>query len=143
MKLVDVNVLIYAMDETSARHRPARRWLEQTLSGSETVLFAWVVLLAFLRLSTRPTVFTAPLSSDEALEVIDGWLTQPNATVAHPSDRHTAILRDLLAAVGTGGNLTTDAHLAALAIEHGAELCSSDTDFSRFPGLHWRDPLSD
>lgn len=141
MKLPDVNLLLYALDETSARHEPARRWLEEVLSGPETVAFAWVTILAFVRLATKQAVFSDPLEPHEAFDIVDGWLAQPNVTVADPTDRHPAMLRELLRDVGTGGNLTTDAHLAALAVEHGAELCSSDADFSRFPGLKWVDPL--
>jgi toxin-antitoxin system PIN domain toxin len=141
VKLPDVNLLLYATDETSARHEPARTWVEATLSGSETVAFAWAVLLAFVRLSTRPAVFEHPLQAQEALDILDGWLEQPCVTVVHPTDRHSAVLRELLTPLGTAGNLTTDAHLAALAIEHGALLCSCDADFSRFSGLLWTDPL--
>jgi len=142
MKLLDLNILIYAMDESSSRHREARRWLDATLSGPGTLAFAWSVLVGFVRLSTRAAVFERPLSVDEALDVVEGWLRQPSVTVAHPTDRHPGVLRELLTAVGTAGNLTSDAHLAALAIEHGAELCSTDTDFGRFPGLRWVDPLA-
>lgn len=141
MKLPDVNLLLYAIDETAVLHQPARAWVEETLSGSETVAFAWVVLLAFVRLATRAAIFEAPLTSDEALDLVTSWLDQPSATVIHPTDRHASVLRGLLNQVGTAGNLTTDAHLAALAIEHGAQLCSCDADFSRFPGLRWIDPL--
>lgn len=141
MKLPDVNLLLYALDERSPRHDDARRWLEEALSDAETVAFAWVVLLAFVRLSTHPAVFEHPLQADEALDIVDGWLEQPCVTVIAPTDRHAAVLRELLAPFGTAGNLTTDAHLAALAIEHGAVLCSSDSDFSRFSGLRWQDPL--
>lgn len=143
MKLPDVNVLIHAVDGGSPRHRPARTWLETVLSGDETVAFAWVALLGFVRLSTRAVVFASPLTTDTALDVVDGWLARPNAVVVHPTTRHGAVLRELLGPLGAGGNLATDAHLAALAIEHGAELCSSDADFSRFPGLRWTDPLRD
>lgn len=142
MKLTDVNLLLYALDASAPRHRAARRWLEERLSGTETFAFAWAVLLAFLRLSTNPRVFERPLEPTEAFDIIDGWLGQPCATVVHPTDRHPAVLRELLEPLGTAGNLTADAHLAALAIEHGAELCSSDADFSRFPGLRWIDPLA-
>ncbi len=142
MKLPDVNVLLYAVDETSRHHDGARAWLEEALSGSETVAFCWSVLLAFVRLSTRPVVFEQPLSPDEALDLVEEWLEQPCATVVEPTPRHLAVLRDLLGSVGTAGNLTTDAHLAALAIEHGAELCSYDADFSRFAGLRWANLLS-
>lgn len=142
MKLPDVNVLLYALDESAPRHRPARQWLEQTMSGTETVAFAWVALLAFLRLTTNPRVFVSPLEPRDAFDIVDDWVAQPLATIVHPTDRHAAVLRELLQPLGTAGNLTTDAHLAALAIEHGAELCSADSDFSRFPGLRWSDPLS-
>ena len=121
--------------------RRRRRWVEATLSGSETVALAWLVLLGFVRLSTHPAVFERPLESGEALDLLDGWLDQPGVTVVHPTDRHGAVLRELLEPLGTAGNLTSDAHLAALAIEHGALLCSCDADFSRFPGLRWTDPL--
>lgn len=141
MKLVDANLLLYAVDERSPRHELARSWLERTLSGSETVAFAWSVLLAVVRLATRPAVFRDPMTADEALDLIDGWLAQPGAVVVHPTDRHPVVLRELLAPMGTAGNLVSDAHLAALSIEHGAELCSSDADFSRFSGVRWVDPL--
>ncbi|MGI9119427.1 MAG: type II toxin-antitoxin system VapC family toxin [Acidimicrobiales bacterium] len=141
MKLLDLNLLLYAVDETSPRHPRAKAWLEETLSGSGTVALAWIVLLGFVRLSTRAAVFEQPLAVDDALDLVDGWLGQPAAALVHPTDRHADILRGLLEPLGTAGNLTTDAHLAALAIEHGAELCSSDADFSRFPGLRWIDPL--
>jgi toxin-antitoxin system PIN domain toxin len=141
VKLPDVNVLLYAVDQTSPRHQPARHWVETVLSGAETVAFAWTVILAFVRLSTHGRVFASPLSATEALDIVDSWLTRPCATIVNPTDRHTALLRELLDPLGTAGNLSSDAHLAALAIEHGAELCSSDADFGRFPGLRWRDPL--
>jgi toxin-antitoxin system PIN domain toxin len=142
VKLTDVNLLLYALDADAPRHRAARRWLEEQLSGTETFAFTWVVLLAFVRLSTNPRVFEKPLEPAEAFDIVEGWLAQPCATVVHPTERHSALLRELLEPLGTAGNLTTDAHLAALAIEHGAELCSCDADFSRFPGLRWRDPLA-
>ena len=141
MKPPEVNILLYAVDEGSARHQPARAWVEERLSGTETFALAWVVLLAFIRLTTSSRVFQSPLSTSEALDLVDGCLAQPCATVAHPTSRHASVLRELLEPLGTAGNLTTDAHLAALAIEHGAELCSSDTDFSRVAGLRWADPL--
>jgi uncharacterized protein len=141
VKLPDVNLLLYAVDESSARHQPARAWVEERLSGVETFAFAWVVLLAFIRLTTNRRVFQAPLAASEALDLVDTWLAQPCATVVHPTSRHPAVLRQLLEPLGTAGNLTTDAYLAALAVEHGAELCSTDSDFSRFAGLRWINPL--
>lgn len=141
MRLLDVNLLLYALDATSPRHHEARAWLEQTLSGRDTVALPWTVLLAFVRLSTRAAVFSHPLTGEEAMDIVEEWLALPAVTVVHPGRRHAAILQELLRGVGTAGNLVTDAHLAALAIEHGAELCSCDADFSRFPGVRWVDPL--
>jgi len=141
VKLVDANLLLYAVDEASPQHGVAKPWLEEQLSGSETLAFAWAVLLAFVRLATNPRVFEAPLALDDALDLVDSWLEQPNATVLHPTDRHSRLLRELLAPLGTAANLTSDAHLAALSIEHGAELCSGDADFARFPRVRWLNPL--
>lgn len=141
MKLPDINILLYASDEASPRYARAHQWVSNMFGGSETVALAWVVALGFVRISTSRRASEAPLTVDEALDIVDGWLTRPNVVVVHPSDRHAAVLRELLVPLGAGGNLTTDAHLAALAIEHGAELVSCDADFSRFPGLRWRDPL--
>jgi uncharacterized protein len=141
VKLPDVNLFLYAYDSRSSRHAVARDWLEQTLSGTETVGLAWIVLLAFIRLSTRSVVVERPLDVDGTIELVQSWLDQPCVTVINPTERHPAVLRELLLPLGTAGNLTTDAHLAALAIEHGALLCSSDTDFARFGGLRWEDPL--
>jgi toxin-antitoxin system PIN domain toxin len=141
VKLPDVNLLLHAVDAGSARHEPARAWVEERLSGTETFALAWVVLQAFIRLTTSSRVFQSPLTTPEALDLVDGWLAQPCARVVHPTSRHAIVLRELLEPLGTAGNLTTDAHLAALAIEHGAELCSTDRDFSRFTGLRWANPL--
>jgi toxin-antitoxin system PIN domain toxin len=141
VKLLDLNLLLYAIDEGSPRHRQARPWLEQTLSGTEAVGFAWTVLLGFVRISTNPAILEAPLSAGEALDYVDGWIAQPCAGVVAPTEDHASLLRRLLEPLGAAGNLTSDAHLAALAIEHGAELCSCDADFSRFEGLRWSDPL--
>lgn len=143
MKLPDVNLLLYAIDEESPSHNPAREWLEAVLSGTEAVAFAWIVLLGFLRISTKPTAVKQPLQPGEALQHIDEWLAQPAAMIVEPTGTHAATLRRLLQPLSTAGNLTTDAHLAALAIEHGAELCSSDNDFSRFEGVRWTNPLAD
>lgn len=141
MKVPDTNLLLYAIDEGSPHHEAARSWLEQTLSGSEAVGFAWLVLLGFVRISTNPLLLEHPLSPAEALDYVDEWLAPPVASIVEPAREHATVLRRLLEAAGTAGNLTSDAHLAALAIEHGAELESRDADFSRFEGLRWRDPL--
>jgi uncharacterized protein len=142
VRLPDVNLLVYAADETAVRHKQALHWVEAALSGTETVALAWPALIAFVRLVTNPRVFHDPWGVERALDVVDGWLAQPVVTVVHPTNRHAAVLRDLLRPLGTAGNLTSDAHLAALAIEHGATLCSCDNDFSRFSGLRWVDPLA-
>jgi toxin-antitoxin system PIN domain toxin len=135
MVIVDANVLLYAVNEASPHHRVARGWIDQALSGDEPVGFAWVVLLAFLRLATLPTVFPNPLSVDVAYDLVDEWLAATAATIVHPTPRHAGLLGDLLKGAGTAGNLVMDANLAALAIEHGARLCTLDRDFARFPGL--------
>jgi toxin-antitoxin system PIN domain toxin len=138
--LVDANVLLYAVDERSAHHREAVTWLDRSLSENEAVGFAWVVVLAFLRLSTHPAIFPSPLAPEDALDVVRRWLAQPAATVVEPTPKHLDVLADLLASLGTGGNLVSDAHLAALALEHRSELVSYDADFDRFPGVRRRLP---
>lgn len=135
MKSPDANVLLYAIDPSSPRHSSAREWLERALSGTEPIGFTWVVLLAVLRLSTNPALFDPPLGATTALDLIDDWLARPVATTIDPTERHAAVMRALLEPAGTAGNLTTDAHLAALAIEHGATLATFDGDFHRFTGL--------
>ena len=142
MILVDVNILIYAVNSDSPLHQRAKGWLESTLSGSDTVGLSWAVLLAFLRVTTRSGIFERPLSVDTAFDIVAAWLSQPSVVTIDPVAQHLRVVRDLLLPLGTGGNLTSDAHLAALAIAHGAELCSSDNDFARFPRLRWRNPLS-
>jgi len=140
--LPDVNLLLYAADETAVRHKAALAWVEATVSGTETVAFAWLVLIGFVRLCTSARVLSNPWDVRAALDVVNGWLAQPAATVVHPTDRHTAILRELLEPLGGAGNLVSDAHLAALAVEHGATLYSCDNDFARFHRLRWIDPLA-
>lgn len=141
MIVVDVNLLIYAVNADAPLHRKAKPWLENAISGTETVGLAWTVLLAFLRLTTRTGMFQRPLGVAKAFEVVEAWLQQPAVILVEPTPRHFLILRNLILPIGTGGNLTSDAHLAALATEHGAHLCSTDGDFARFPGLRWYNPL--
>jgi hypothetical protein len=140
MKLVDANVLLYAINERSAHHDVARRWLDEALGGTETVGFAWLVLLAFVRLSTHPAVFPRPLAAEESIAVVDDWLAQPGAVVVEPTSGHVAVLGRLLSGTGTAGNLVNDAHLAAMALELSAEIVSFDADFSRFVGVRWQSP---
>lgn len=142
MILPDVNLLIYAVDETAPRHQRACAWLEDVLSGTEEVGFAWAVVLGFVRVSTNPRAFEDPLEAAGAFDYVEEWLARPVSLALSPGPGHVALMRELLLPLGVAGNLTSDAHLAALAIEHGAELCSSDTDFGRFAGLRWRDPVS-
>lgn len=140
MKLVDANLLLYAVNSAEPMHQRSKKWLEESLSEAEPFAFDWTVLLAFLRISTRSGIFARPLKVQQAFAIIGSWLNQPCALVVAPTDRHAAVLQDLILPLGTGGNVTSDAHLAALAMEHGATLYSADTDFSRFPGLTWINP---
>jgi len=140
--LPDVNLLLYAVDTEAPRHEQARGWLEGALSGTEEVGFAWAVVLGFVRISTNPSVFEEPLGADQAFGYVEEWLARPVVLTLSPGSGHVALMRELLERLGVAGNLTSDAHLAALAIEHGAELCSSDTDFARFRGLRWSDPIA-
>lgn len=141
MKLLDVNLLIYAANRAAPLHEPARAWVDNLLSSSETVALPWPVLMAFVRLTTNPRVMDRPLDGRSALGYVRGWLERSTVVTPEPTNRHVAVLEDLLARTGTGGNLVSDAHLATLAIEHGATLCSCDNDFSRFPSLSWVNPL--
>ena len=142
MIVVDVNLLIYAVNQDSPYHDKAKSWLETAVSGTETVGLPWIVLLGFLRLTTRPGLFQKPLSVDAAFDLVDAWLQQSSVTMPEPPARHLRTMRDLISPLGTGGNLTSDAHLAVMAIEHGAEPCSTDNDFARFNHLRWRNPLA-
>ncbi len=141
MILVDANLLIYAINRDAPGHREARRWLEKTLSGSESICFTWAVILAFLRITTRPGILARPLEGEQAMAYVDEWLRQPVAEILTPGERHWRILSNLLLDSGTLGNLTSDAHLAALALEHGAVIHSADYDFRRFAGIRHVNPL--
>lgn len=140
MKVVDLNVLVYATDRTSPRHAVAKGWLDATLSSPETVGIPTAVALGYIRITTSNRIMRAPLDIATAVSVVKGWLERPNVTVPTPTARHYDILAELLAPLGTAANLVPDAHLAALAIEYGAELCSFDHDFGRFTGLRWTPP---
>lgn len=142
MKVVDINVLLYATMRGFPQHAACREFLEQALGGSEPLGLTWLVMMGFLRISTKPQLFERPLTMDEAIDLLEFWIAQPAATLVAPSERHTRVLRDLLGHVGTAGNLTSDAHLAAIAIEHGAAIVSCDRDFTRFPGLVCVDPTA-
>jgi toxin-antitoxin system PIN domain toxin len=138
--IVDANVLLYAVDRASAHHDSARSWLDGSLAGTEAVGLAWIALLAFIRIGTNASILPTPMTPDQATGQVEAWLGAPAAVVAHPTPRHASLLRGLLRDTGTAGNLTTDAHLAALALEHGADIVSYDRDFARFPGVQHRLP---
>lgn len=137
MKLPDTNVLVYAVNTRAPQHQAAHAWLRHAFAAPAGVGLAWVSLLGFVRIATHHRILETPLKLEEALRVLSFWLEQPRARLLHPAERHAELLGSLLTRVGTAGNLTTDAHLAALAMEHGATLASFDRDFDRFEGLHF------
>lgn len=142
MILPDANLLLYAYHPRAEQHEASRAWLEGALSGAELVRFPWLTLWAFLRISTNPRVFEQPLSTAEAGTAVSSWLARPNVGILEPGERHWEILRRLLEEGQVAGPLVTDAALAALAIEHGATLHTTDRDFSRFTGLKWKNPIA-
>ena len=142
MHLVDANVLLYAVNADAVHHDRSRRWLDDALSGADTVAFAWIALLAFVRLSTKVGLFPAPLSVDAAMDRVDAWIGAAPAVLLEPAPDHAQVVRRLLVDVGVGGNLVNDAHLAALAIEHRCDIVSFDNDFSRFPDVTWSLPTA-
>lgn len=135
MRLPDVNVLVHACNSASPWRDAAARWIEVAADESRGLALTWVSLLGFVRVSTRPGILAVPLTVVQALELVDGWLQAPGAQVIQPGPRHASLLGSLLMRVGTAGNLTADAHLAALAIEHGATVGTFDRDFRRFDGV--------
>lgn len=141
MILVDANLLIYAVNRDAAQHAAARAWWEEVLSGTTPVGLPWLVLLAFLRLSTNGRVVHSPASTDQALDYVREWLAQPYVTPLNPGESHWLILSRLLVDSGAAGNLTSDAHIAAIAIEHGYVVYSADNDFKRFQGIRHVNPL--
>jgi toxin-antitoxin system PIN domain toxin len=141
--LVDANILLYAEDALHPQHERARLWWDDKLSGADPICSCWTVLSAFIRIGTNPRVFDKALSLEQATRRVDSWLEQPCTRVVRPTARHWEVFKRLLAEGQAVGNLVTDAGIAALAIEHGCELASTDSDFSRFPGLKWRNPLRD
>jgi len=139
--LVDANLLLYAEDNGNPLHASACRWWDGQLSGNDPVCLCWTVLNAFIRIGTNPRVFENPLTLEQAVARVESWLAQPCVRIVKPTESHWEHFKTMLIAGQAGGNLTTDAHLAALAMEHGCELNSTDRDFSRFRGLRWRNPL--
>ena len=141
MVLVDVNLPLHAVNSESPFHERARTWWDSLLSQPDPVCLAWVTVLGFVRIATNSRVFVHPMLHTEAMACIDSWLEQPCIRIIEPLPGHWDLTKELLHAAGTAGNLTTDAHLAALAIQHSCTLCSTDSDFSRFPGLQWKNPI--
>ena len=141
MIVPDVNLLVYAYNRDAPHHAAAKVWWEDLLSSNEPVGLPWATALGFIRLLTHRAVLMTPMEPRRAIEHVRSWHTRSNVTVLDPGPRHLEILDRLFDALGTAGALTTDAHLAALAIEHQGELCSNDADFARFPGLRWHNPL--
>lgn len=142
MILLDANLLLYAYDGTGRHHEAARTWLERTLSHEPDVRLGVVTLLAFVRISTDPRVFEQPLDPTDAIGIVAGILARPNVSLASPGDRHWRLLADVATAGQARGPMLMDAHLAALALEHGAVLATTDRDFRRFAGLRVIDPLA-
>lgn len=143
MILVDANLLIYAVNRDLPQHRAARVWWENTLAGNASVGMPWVVVLAFLRICTNGRVFENPLATDAAIGYVNDWFCHPLVKPVSPGAGHWSVLANLLTRSGMAGNLTTDAHIAALAIEHGYTVCSADNDFKRFAGVRHLNPLAD
>ena len=140
MILPDVNILVHAHNADSAVHEAARTWWDRCLAGNEGVGLAWATLLGFIRITTNRRIVRRPLAVRDVLDRIEAWLDLPQVHMAQPSEGHFALLRQALERLGVGGNLTTDAHLAALAMERGYVLYSTDADFARFSGLRWVNP---
>jgi toxin-antitoxin system PIN domain toxin len=140
--LVDVNLLLYATNVSASQHGVAREWLDRQLVETPRVGLPWATLLGFLRLATNARVITRPLTMAAAWQQVSQWLACEPAWIPLPTARHADVLGKLLAEPGVYGNLVPDAHLAALAIEHGLTLCSTDSDFARFPELKWVNPLT-
>ena len=141
MIIPDANLLLYAYNTASEEHAKAREWLEAVLSGSAPVGLCWPVILAFLRIATNSRILPRPLSRTEATVVVADWLEQPQTIILLPAENHWTILQRMLSQGKASGALISDAHLAALAIEHGATLYTTDRDFTRFPGLKFENPL--
>lgn len=141
MIVVDVNLLLYAYDTSSKFHNSAKQWWEQALSGTDLIGLPWNTILAFLRITTNPRIYHTPYNIEKAVHYVNQWLERPISNILLPTHEHWQILNRLLTETSSNANYVPDAHLAALAIEHGAILYSSDNDFGRFKGLSWENPL--
>jgi uncharacterized protein len=144
MYLVDANILLYATDEDSEHHAAARDWLDERTAGApRSVGLPWPSLLAFFRLVTNPRIYSPPATAADAWQRIEDWLSRPAAWIPVPGSRHQQVLGGIVRECRPAGNLVPDAHLAALALEHGLTVVSTDTDFARFPGVAWLNPVDD
>lgn len=140
MKVIDANVLIYAVNKDAPHHSDSYRWIEQALNGGDTLGMTWNAMIAFYRITTHGALLSRPLSTAEASEQLELWLSSPHARIVQPGPTHLQTLNMLLGSTGTGGNLVNDAHLAAIALEHRVSIVSYDNDFDRFPGVRWDSP---
>lgn len=141
MIVPDINLLVYAYNSDAVAHTEARQWWENLLSSNDTVAIPWAVICGFVRLMTHPAVLVVPMGTAQAFKHVRSWLSLPNVQVLEPGPRHLEIFENALKQAGVGGNLVTDAHIAALALEYQAQVHSNDADFARFPGLRWHNPL--
>jgi hypothetical protein len=142
MIIPDVNLLVYAHNRAAAWHERSREWWEDLVNREQPIGLPWAVMLGYVRLVSHPSVLVSPLPPLDALAHVRGWLDQPSVRIVEPGPRHLDALGELFRSTGVGGSLTSDTHLAALAIEHQAEVHSNDADFARFPGLRWRNPIA-
>ena len=143
MIIPDTNLLLYAYHENDLRHPRASHWWEGLLEGTELIGLPWLVVAGFVRISTNRRLLERPLTVESALEIVDVWFSYPHVSSLNPGSQHVRLFGQALIEAGVGGNLVNDAHIAALAIEYQAEVHSNDNDFARFPGLRWRNPLSE
>ncbi|MGV3773464.1 MAG: type II toxin-antitoxin system VapC family toxin [Verrucomicrobiales bacterium] len=141
MSIVDLTLLIAAVNTRAPMHKAARDWWEAQLNSSNPIGLSWLVVLGFIRLSTHPKIFPDPMPLADAIALMDRWMARPNVQILQVTSQHWNILQNMLHAVGHGSTLTTDAHLACLSIEHDCEILTADEDFSHFPGVRWRNPL--
>ncbi len=142
MIVPDLNLLLYAFNDGASEHAAARKWWEGMLNGEENIGLTWVVVTGFLRQITHPSIVAKPLTTRAAMDIVDQWFEWRHVYPLNPGSEHLMLFRRCIEAVGTGGNLVTDCHIAAIAMEHGAVVYSNDRDFGRFPGLRWRNPIA-
>lgn len=141
--LIDANLLLFAVDESAPDHERAAAWLTEQLNGDRRVGLPWESLTAFVRIASHPRASEHPMKPDQAWDFVEAWLAPPTVWVPTPTERHAEVLGGLIRRYRLTGNLVPDAHLAAIAIQHGLEVCSADTDFARFSEIRWRNPLAE